>query len=500
MLSAIFSLLIAQTCQPPDALILLDVSGTMKEQTGSPAQTKFTRAKNAISTVLDNKQGELAFGLSVFPKPAEFNASNQLIPGTGRCSIPSPGKAVGFALNNKTPIMNALNAIGTPSGSNDTPIYQALVKAGEAATFPNDDRKRAIIAITDGRQDCCKGGDYDSENDCIGTTTTLDPTEAAENRDDVITLVQQMKSQGLFVYVVGFGDKVDPLMLGGMAKAAGTERDPACDPNAVSAASTNLCYFNVDAGNTQDFVVKLNEIVVQIQAEVCDNLDNDCNGLVDDGVTRTCGGQQCGGPGTETCTDGQWGACDVQLDPEVCDGVDNDCDGLTDEVPCTTTCGAGTKKCVNGKLSATCTLSKTPKEICNGRDDNCDGQTDEGCDCDQGEVQPCTVHTCNGMKVCAFGKFGECEADTKPEVCDGVDNDCDGKVDGAGLCADGSQCVQGKCTSGIGAEEIGGTVEEVTYVYRGQGVSRACNGSGSPDALVLLLLALPFLRSRRRRR
>ena len=43
-------------------------------------------------------------------------------------------------------------------------------------------------------------------------------------------------------------------------------------------------------------------------AEVCDHADNDCNGLIDDGLTRgtTCGTGACGGIGTETCSAGAW--------------------------------------------------------------------------------------------------------------------------------------------------------------------------------------------------
>ncbi|MCA9627709.1 MAG: putative metal-binding motif-containing protein, partial [Myxococcales bacterium] len=70
------------------------------------------------------------------------------------------------------------------------------------------------------------------------------------------------------------------------------------------------------------------------QTEVCNGKDDDCDGQVDEGLTRSCGTSvgECE-EGTETCNAGKWGACEGAIGPqtEACDELDNDCDGQTDD-------------------------------------------------------------------------------------------------------------------------------------------------------------------------
>jgi len=72
--------------------------------------------------------------------------------------------------------------------------------------------------------------------------------------------------------------------------------------------------------------------------EICDGVDNDLDGLVDEDLTRitTCGVGACAGnTGYETCSDGDWvgDTCDPYegASAEICDGMDNDCNGLVDD-------------------------------------------------------------------------------------------------------------------------------------------------------------------------
>lgn len=91
----------------------------------------------------------------------------------------------------------------------------------------------------------------------------------------------------------------------------------------------------------------LNELINPGMPEICDNIDNNCTGGVDENLIQstTCGVGACAGnTGEETCTAGVWGGdtCDPYEGAlaEICDDVneiDEDCDGLTncdDTVDC----------------------------------------------------------------------------------------------------------------------------------------------------------------------
>jgi hypothetical protein len=184
--------------------------------------------------------------------------------------------------------------------------------------------------------------------------------------------------------------------------------------------------------------------------EACNNADDDCDGQTDEGVRNACG--QCGAVPNEACNDLD-DDCDDQIDEggvcagraERCDGLDQDADGRVDE-DLTRTCGVsnvgacrtGTETCESGDW-APCVGDVRPRsEACNNADDDCDGSTDEGisqlCGSDVGR---CRI----GGQTCQAGVFGACLDAIAPraEICDGVDDDCDGTTDegvlnACGLC------------------------------------------------------------------
>ena len=226
------------------------------------------------------------------------------------------------------------------------------------------------------------------------------------------------------------------------------------------------------------------------QTEICDGLDNDCDGKIDDNITGL--GGTCGTSVGE-CTPGTWQcigkkvvcAGGVTSTAEVCDGKDNDCDGQTDEGIPSLKCGSdvgectqGTTACVGGKV--TCSGGKGPSaELCNGLDDDCNGVADDA-PTDEGKACGSAVGQCaQGVTKC-INKALICtgQAGPKTEICDGLDNDCNGSVDDK-IAGSGATCGTsvGECKAGnLACVLVLGTGWTMSCVGSVGPISEICNG------------------------
>lgn len=234
--------------------------------------------------------------------------------------------------------------------------------------------------------------------------------------------------------------------------------------------------------------------------EVCDGLDNDCDGQIDESLSRAC---YTGSPGTEgvgvchggtqTCTDGEWAPCSGEVIPqgEVCNLLDDDCNGAVDGglFPCTPgACEARGLhvfwECMGGFCNIrdieACTkiLSAYYLEEYTGgtQYSGCDEAVQSLLDC-SADHGCCALETEQKQKQCMntnchelYGNVYPTDADgdnynelfdcddnndqvnpAAGEVCDGTDNDCDGVVD---ECPPGETCSGGTCTAAPAVPEF----------------------------------------------
>lgn len=374
--------------------------------------------------------------------------------------------------------------------------------------------KQNPLAYYFGFEDLWRGGDNDFEDMAVKVTGLVKPCEPSQEICD------------------GLDNNCDGLI----------DNDPVdvgmdCTEIAGNNPGVGIC----EAGEVECIqAAKVCVGEIGPDTEICNNIDDDCDGTVDDNPSDPSLGQACGPTGEGACEFGTNQciagtiACVgvVGPSPELCDGIDDDCDGVIDGTvpstvtPCTSdadcdasapfclpsvvlgssvcsrgpidvvgqctipgsTC-SGVKRCEGGAVVCVETNPGTT-EICNGGDDNCNGLIDEndpggGAECGPGGIslemantgvcEPGIEHCLGGSIQCVGGRG------PTPEICDGLDNDCDGEADQAAECPGENLCVEGKCVEPCGSGEFpcpAGFVCDDGYCVKNTGGTGGSGGAG----------------------
>ena len=244
-----------------------------------------------------------------------------------------------------------------------------------------------------------------------------------------------------------------------------------CGQGACFAEGLATCVGGAIIDSCEEGTPALNDVT-------CDNVDDDCDNEIDEdyiGNAIQCGVGACiadgitacvGGTELDDCTPGQPAASDT-----TCDNVDDDCNGVADDgfVSYSTNCGQGAcfaeglATCINGILSDSCEEGiPAPNDVtCDNDDDDCDNEIDEDY---IGNAIQCGVGAClaDGITTCVGGaELDDCtpgQPAPSDESCDNVDDDCNNQTDD-GFVPYSTECGVGACVAEGEATCVGGEIQ-----------------------------------------
>jgi hypothetical protein len=224
---------------------------------------------------------------------------------------------------------------------------------------------------------------------------------------------------------------------------------------------------------------------VKPATEVCDAVDNDCDGMVDNGDNLCPQGQVCSqGVCRHPCDDSEF-PCDVGLTCDT-DGLckDRACIGKTcaaEQICVGGTCQGGCdgvtcphgQRCIRGNCVTPCAgITCAADQVCEGgacqpRCDNMCRGCGAGTSCDTTKTSPtfgsCVETGCQN-KTCPAGQV--CNAGTCQDGCTGV------------ICPGGQACMNGSCTPVAPPDTSGSGGGGGSFVIVGTGGAGGSTGSG----------------------
>lgn len=304
----------------PEVLILLDRSGSMMgdlsahtedapKKKAQKGESKWDYARKAINIVTGKYQDNINFGLMLFSSPHSngcYVSSNPQVPFHEDAS-------------SQKRISSVLNKV--KAGAH-TPMHHALQQAGRYLSLRalNDEhranRRRIVLLITDGDANC---------GNCCNCKTSKGGNP--KDKSYPLSVISLMNAQGIETIVVGFGEGINESKFKQMGEA---------NPPLINSVPERSY---TQADNSDELETALKDIAESIATtEPCDGKDNDCDGKIDeshdkDGDTyTTCGlGRTNGKPGAKDCNDGVSSIYPGAI--EKCDNLDNNCNGAIDDIP-----------------------------------------------------------------------------------------------------------------------------------------------------------------------
>jgi hypothetical protein len=179
---------------PPNLLLVLDRSCSMKQVPSGSVKTKWALTVDAVNQLVGAYNADVRFGLTVFPDISGGNCTQETF---AYPVADNNGPSISSLLTSSTQTADALY----PDGPCVTNIDTALIQAAADPALTDQTRKSYLMLITDGAQSSCNAGGGDAGS------------EAA--------VKQLFDDRGIKTFVVGFGGAVDGAELDKLATLGG---------------------------------------------------------------------------------------------------------------------------------------------------------------------------------------------------------------------------------------------------------------------------------------